>query len=157
MRSLWKSFVGIWDSDDYRRYLRRRGFAAESGWPFVRRGFLECWAQPGFHRFWRLWNPGLSFLTFRLYRALGGGAWAKVLVFLFSGLVHNAVVAPVLGWSLVLPVTFGCFGALVAVGPYTSRLLRQASWPGALNAVVNAALVVTSFDAGYRLHDAVMG
>ena len=157
MRSLWRRFVGIWDNDAYRSYLRRRGFHAESGWPFVRRGFLECWARPGFHLFWQLWNPALGFLTFLLYRKLGRGPASKVVVFLFSGIAHNALVFPFLGWSLVVPVTFACFGLLVALWPAVSRVLLQARWPAALNVVLNAALVAGSFDVGYRVHAAIAG
>lgn len=67
--SAWPSFTAIWEGRKFRRYLHRRGYRASTGWPFFRRAFLECWAERGFHRFWRAWNPGLGFLVFRPYRS----------------------------------------------------------------------------------------
>jgi len=159
MPSLWRSFVGIWKSEGYRQYLHRRGYPAPQGWPFVRRAFLECWFEPGFHLFWRLWNPALGFLTFRLYRLLGGnrgGRITKVAAFFISGLLHGLAVLPFLGWSLTIPVTFTCFGLLVVAGQSLSPLLRQNRWPKILNGPVNAGLVLASFDIGFRV-DAWLG
>jgi hypothetical protein len=62
--------------------------------------------------------------VFRLYRALGGyraGPHTKVLAFLASGIAHNLLVLPFLGWSFTLPVAFTGFGALTAVGPNVYR------------------------------------
>jgi D-alanyl-lipoteichoic acid acyltransferase DltB (MBOAT superfamily) len=155
MRSPWERFVGIWQGEAYRRYLHRRGFTSDTGWSFARRGFLVCWAEPGFHRFWRLWNPGLGFLTFLLYRRLGGNREAPlstVATFVLSGIAHNLIVLPWLGWSFTLPVTFGCFGTLVALSAPLSRVLRQDRWPAVFNVATNAGLVAAGFDLGFRVN-----
>lgn len=151
--SLWSSFTGIWESDEFRIYLLRRGYRTSNDWPFFRRAFLESWAQPGFHRFWRVWNPGLGFLTFRMYRVIGGnrrGHVATILTFLGSGMAHSLLVLPALGWSYTIPVTFSCFGILASAGPALSRLLGLASWPALANAALNAALVIACFSLGFR-------
>lgn len=147
------SFTAIWEGKDFARYLHRRGYRSSTGWPFARRAFLECWAQPGFHRFWRVWNPGLGFLVFRLYRAVGGnrgGPSTKVVAFLASGIAHNLLVLPFLGWSFTLPVAFSCFGVLVALGPRLSRILRQHRWPWPVNVLVNVGHVLACFTMGFR-------
>jgi len=46
--------------------LIRRGYRTGYDGRFFRRAFLECWAEPGFHRFRRIWNPSLGFLVFEL-------------------------------------------------------------------------------------------
>ena len=56
----------------YRAYARMRGFRMEFNGPAYHvRGFLLCWAEPGFHRFWQVWTPGIAYFTWRLYRRLG--------------------------------------------------------------------------------------
>lgn len=50
--------------EDYKSYLQLRGFGDHhDDWYFVKRGFLECWFAPGFHRFWQTWNPGIGYFT----------------------------------------------------------------------------------------------
>jgi len=154
----WSSFTAIWEGREFARYLHRRGYRSSTGWPFFRRAFLECWSQPGFHRFWRVWNPGLGFLVFRLYRAMGGergDPHTKVLAFLASGIAHNLLVLPFLGWSFTLPVAFTGFGILAAAGPRLSRLLRQHRWPRLVNVPVNAGLVLACFTLGFRADEAI--
>ena len=158
MDTLWAKFVGIWEETAYRSYLARRGFRTDTGWSFARRAFLECWARPGFHWFWRQWNPGLGFVTFLLYRRLGGNRCrvASTLgTFVLSGIGHNLLVFPWLGWSLTLPVAFLCFGLLVTVGPTMSRVLRQDRWPSLLNIPLNVTLILLGFDVGFRVNCAV--
>jgi len=158
--SVWTAFAGIWEGKAFRIYLHRRGYRTYNDGAFFRRAFLECWAEPGFHRFWRVWNPGLGFLVFRLYRALGGnrgGPLIKVVAFLASGVAHNLLVLPILGWSFTLPVAFASAGVLVVLGPNLSRFLRQHRWPAPLNVAVNVALVVGCFSAGFRVDDWIRG
>jgi D-alanyl-lipoteichoic acid acyltransferase DltB (MBOAT superfamily) len=158
--SLWNAFTGIWESKDFRRYLHRRGFRSTYDWPFFRRAFLECWAEPGFHRFWRVWNPSLSFLVFKLYRLIGGNRGeplTKIVAFVASGLAHGLLVLPFLGWSYTIPVVFTCFGLLAGLGEWMSRLLRQAGWHPLVNAMMNIALVLGCFSVGFRLDGVMRG
>jgi len=157
---VWASFVGIWESTEFRQYLRRRGYRSSSGWPLFRRAFLECWAQPGFHWFWRVWSPSLGFLVFRLYRALGGnraGGHTKVLAFVTSGITHSLLVLPFLGWSFTIPTAFAGFGLLVVLGPFMSRRLRQHRWPLLANVAVNVALILGCFWLGFRVDEQLRG
>ena len=42
----------------YAQYCARRGYTSPfRGWSVVKRSLLCSWTQPGFHRFWRVWNP----------------------------------------------------------------------------------------------------
>jgi hypothetical protein len=112
----------------YRTYARMRGFTSEvNDWPYVRRSFLECWAEPGFHRFWQVWNPGISYFVYRLFLRLGGRRrWVvpTLLSFVLCGVIHTVIVAP---------------------------FLRQERWPALVNVLLNAFLVLGSFDIGFRV------
>lgn len=100
----------------YLKHLRKLGYGSHSGdfnLFFIKRAFILCWNKPGFHYFWRYWNPGISFLTFKLFHKLGGNHnkfFAIILTFIINGLIHNLIVYPFLGWSFTLPITFLCFG-----------------------------------------------
>lgn len=141
---------------NYQAYAKFRGFMTRiNDWPYVCRSFLECWAAPGFHRFWQVWNPGISYFVYGWYRRLGGNryrATATVAAFLLSGFVHNVVALPLVWrWSWTLPVTFSCFGLLTVASRYLSPLLRQDRWPWPLNVAVNVSLVLVCFDVGFRV------
>jgi len=152
-----------WISNRYRRYVERykvylklRGYGDHvNDGPFYVRSFLTCWAEPGFHRFWRVWNPGISYFCFRLYLALGGKrrrVWATLVAFEVCGIIHVLVLYPFLRrWSLVLPVTFLCFGILTLVSRGLERVLRQDRWPAVANVALNVGLVIASYDLGFRV------
>ncbi|UCF78573.1 MAG: hypothetical protein JSW03_10930 [Candidatus Eiseniibacteriota bacterium] len=147
--------------EDYTRYARMRGFKTElNDWPYVRRSFLECWAQPGFHRFWHLWNPGIAYFVYRLYIRLGGRRrWAlpTVASFVLCGLIHTLIVAPFFRrWSYSVIGAFACFGVLTVLSRYLDSTLRQDRWPVPVNVLVNVGLVIASFDVGFRI-DRLLG
>jgi hypothetical protein len=133
-----------------------RGFRTEiNDWPYVRRSFLECWAEPGFHRFWQVWNPGIAYFVWRLFLRLGGRKrWVAptILSFLLCGLAHTLIVAPFLGrWSYSVIIAFGCFGVLTVLSRFAEPILRQHRWPVALNVLLNAVFVAGSFHVGFRI------
>lgn len=140
---------------DYRHYAAMRGFRTFNDWPYHRRGFLECWAQPGFHRFWQVWNPGISYFVYRTFIRLGGRKhwiWPTVTSFFLCGLGHTLIVAPFLGrWSYTVIVAFVSFGILTVVSRLLARRLRQDRWPKVVNVAINVGLVIGSFDLGFRL------
>jgi len=142
-------------TDDYRRFARGRGFRTFNDWPYHRRGFLECWAEPGFHRFWRVWNPGIAYFVHLLYLGLGGRKrWIlpTFLAFLGCGLAHTVIVAPFLGrWSYSVIAAFGCFGILTPLSRRLAPVLRQDRWPVMANVLINVGLVIGSFDVGFRV------
>lgn len=139
----------------YVAFARFRGFTTEiNDWPYVRRSFLECWAEPGFHRFWRVWNPGIANFVYRLYLRLGGHRHrdlATLGAFLGCGLGHWLVVLPVIQrWTWMLPTTFLAFGVFTVLSRRLAPWLRQERWPPAFNVAVNVGLVILSFDLGFR-------
>jgi drug/metabolite transporter superfamily protein YnfA len=143
-----------WEAD-YRRFARSRGFPTFNDWPYHRRGFLEAWAEPGFHRFWRVWNPGIAYFVHLAYLRLGGRRhWAvpTILSFTLCGLIHTVVVAPFMGrWSNSVIVAFLLFGALSVCSRRLAPYLRQERWPTVINVAVNVGLVVLCFDLGFRV------
>lgn len=127
----------------YEQFARSRGFKTElHDWQFVRRSFLDCRMEPGFHRFWRVWNPGIAYFVYRLFVRFGGRrscALPTILTFATSGLVHALVVAPFFQrWSYSVIVAFTCFGVLTVASRYCEDLLNQKRWPKAINGLVNA-------------------
>lgn len=136
-----------------RTYVEKRGYASLHDRPFFKRAFLLCWAEPGFHRFWRVWNPGISCFVFKLYCRLRGSFGrdpATVLAFVANGFVHNAVACPLMGrWSWTIPVAFLFFGASTVLSRRLEGFLRQESWPWPLNVLVNVGLVCLCMDLGF--------
>jgi hypothetical protein len=156
LRRLYERYV-----DDYRAYARMRGFRTEvNDWPYVRRSFIECWAEPGFHRFWQVWNPGIGYFVYRLFLRLGGRRrWTgpTLLAFPLCGLAHTLIVVPFFGrWAFSVITAFTCFGLLTVASRRASRILRQGRWPVAVNVLVNVACVAGSFDVGFRV-DRLLG
>jgi len=143
--------------DGYQHYLQRRGFGHHlHDQSFFLRGFLACWAEPGFHRFWQSWNPGIGYLTFRLYLALGGRKHregATVATFVLNGLVHTVVACPFFHcWSWTLIVAFLLFGVLTILNRRIEPVLRQERWPAVVNVAANVGLIILSFDVGFRVN-----
>lgn len=146
---------------NYRAYARMRGFHTElNDRPYVRRSFLECWAEPGFHRFWQVWNPGIAYFVYRIYLGLGGHRrWTTPTLgaFLVCGLAHTVVALPFTGrWSYTLVVAFACFGVLTVLSRRLTPYLKQDRWPRIFNVLVNVGLVLGSFDLGFRV-DRLLG
>lgn len=158
LRDAWRKRFALYVLD-YQRYARMRGFRTFNDLPYHRRGFLECWAEPGFHRFWQVWNPGITYFVYRLFIRLGGlKRWTipAFLSFVLCGVIHTVLVAPFMGrWSFSVIGAFTCFGALTVLSRKLSRLLRQERWPRIINVAVNVGLVIGSFDMGFRI-DALM-
>lgn len=140
---------------DYERYARMRGFRSFNDWPYHRRGFIECWAQPGFHRFWQVWNPGIAYFVWRLYIRLGGRRrWVLPTLgaFILCGVGHHVAALLLLGrWSYTIVTAFTAFGILAIVSRLLARRLRQRRWPTFVNVLVNVGLVIGSMDLGFRV------
>lgn len=141
--------------DDYRRYAVMRRFRTFNDWPYHRRGFLECWLEPGFHRFWQVWNPGIAYFVYRTFITLGGRRhWVlpTLASFFLCGFAHTVLVAPFFGrWSHTVIVAFTCFGLLTVISRVLAPALRQERWPKGINLAINVALVIGSFDVGFRV------
>jgi hypothetical protein len=156
LRESWRRGYERWVAD-YERYAKMRGFQSFNDGPYHRRGFIECWGEPGFHRFWQVWNPGIAYFVYRVYIRLGGRRHrvvATLLSFLVCGFVHTIIVVPFFGrWSNSVIVAFGCFGMLTVLSRALAPVLRQERWPAIANILVNVGLVVGSFDLGFRVDD----
>ncbi len=148
----------------YRLYVRRykayaclRGFKSFNDWPYHRRGFIECWAQPGFHRFWQVWNPGITYFVFRLYLCLGGSRrwiFATFLAFEINGIIHSLVFFLLTGqWSYTIPVLFLVFSVLTILSKLLDNKIRQKKWPWLFNTAINIMLVIGTFDVSFRINN----
>jgi len=145
---------------DYKQYLKLRGFGNHiHDRFFVERGFLECWLQPGFHRFWQTWNPGIGYFAYKVYLACGGKnrkCLATIVAFLVNGLIHNLIVSLIVWrWDFPLPFTFTLFGILTIVSRWLDSHINMRKWPKILHLVLNVGLVILSFDFGFRMNDLI--
>ena len=141
-----------------RRYIafsRSRGFKSFNDKSYHMRGFIKCWAEPGFHRFRQVWNPGIAYFIYRFYFRVGGRKhwiFPTFISFVFCGFAHTVIVFPFFQrWSYSVIVAFACFGLLTIINRYLEPLLKQEKWPSILNVLVNAGLVIFSFDVGFRI------
>jgi hypothetical protein len=137
----------------YEEFLRKRGFDPKDSSHFIRRAFITCWGEPGFHRFWRLWNPFYGYGLLRLYLALGGQRRplvASFVVFVACGFLLHDLPAMLLMRQLSFnsTIAFGVFWAFASVSRRLSPRLRQEHWPRAANAACNALLIVGGLAMG---------
>ena len=143
---------------NYKQYLKLRGFGEHvNDWPFVKRGFLECWLQPGFHCFWQTWNPGIGYFAYTIYLSCGGKKRrnrATITAFLVNGLVHNLVASLILWrWDFPLPFTFTLFGFMTIASRWLDGHINMNKWPKLIHLAMNVSLVILSFDFGFRMND----
>ncbi len=136
------------------QYLKRRGFDFHAGSAaFLRRMFVAVWFEPGFHRFWRIWNPLYGYFLFRLYHRLGGNRhrfFATIVVFLTSGfLLHDVPIALITRRAQVTVTSaFLAYGIASLLAQAADRRLAFRLWPGAVHLVLNVILVVAGLGFG---------
>lgn len=140
----------------YEAYLVLRGYDPSAGkLRILKRALVDSWGEPGFHRFWRVWNPGVGHLLYRLYLLLGGNRLRPVaisLVFLLCGFAHDVAVMLIFRRPFVaFTAAFSLCGMLTVVTRSLERRLRQERWPRWLNACANVALLAVSISAAIEL------
>jgi len=113
--------------------------------------FLDSWAEPGFHRFWRVWNPAYGYLLFRLYRRMGGsrrGPLPALVVFSACGFVaHDLPVGILFGRPIIVcTIAFLVWGLFASISrTFESRLT---GWPPFLRALCNLSLLFIGMACG---------
>jgi len=142
----------------YKRYLKRRGYGDHvNDWFYIKRGFLTCWFAPGFHRFWRVWNPGIGYFVYRLYILLGGNQrrnLATLAAFVINGLIHNLIVSLLFWrWDFPLPFTFLSFGVFTIIFKWLDTFVALQKLPAILHLAMNVGLVILSFDFGFTMNE----
>lgn len=137
-------------------YLRARGFDPKNPAGMLRRMFITCWGEPGFHAFWRLWNPYFGYRLFQLYLALGGSrrpVVASLGVFTACGFLLHDLPATLLSGHLSLASTFafGLYWASALVSRALAARLAFERWGRPVNGAVNATLVLAGLVGGAKL------
>lgn len=141
----------------FTEFLSRRGYDLRRGsGQFLKRMFLESWIQPGFHRFWRVWNPLYGYFLYLLYLLLRGNRnriLATLFVFASCGfLLHDVLAWAITGyWSLTCTFGFLFFGVFALFNRALEQILHQDQWPALANAAMNIFLIVASLLAGVWL------
>lgn len=142
----------------YKQYLKRRGYGDHvNDWFYIKRGFLTCWFAPGFHRFWRVWNPGIGYFVYKLYVLLGGNKrrnLATLAAFVINGLIHNLIVSLLFWrWDFPLPFTFLSFGVFTIIFKWLDTFVALQKLPAILHLAMNVGLVILSFDFGFTMNE----
>ena len=148
----------------YIAYARLRDFKSFNDWPYHRRSFIECWAEPGFHRFWQIWNPGITYFFYRIYRSIFrlhifhyvriNWIFTTIAAFFINGIIHTLVFFIIAGaWSFTVPVTFFIFGVFTVLSKLFEPIFRQARWHWLINSALNIFLIIIAFDIGFRVND----
>ena len=142
----------------YPEYLEARGYHASMPvLRMIRRMFLGCWWEPGFHNFWRAWNPVAGFFLYRLYHLLGGcqnRTLAVVASFLFSGFVfHDFPLMLLLQRPIIVCTSAWLFFALATL---VSARLVPLGWAPATYVSLNAGLVTAGLLFGTWLNELVL-
>jgi hypothetical protein len=143
-------------NESYNQYLILRGYDPSSSKLIIlKRALVDSWGEPGFHRFWRVWNPGIGHLLYRLYLVLGGNRIrlvATMLVFTLCGLVHDVLV------MLMFRRPFAAFtaafvfsGILAVINRSLEPILRQDRWPRLLNVFSNVSCLAVSIYSAVQL------
>lgn len=144
----------------YIAFARLRGFKSFNDWSYHRRGFIECWAAPGFHKFWEIWNPGIAYFVFRLYLKFGGNnnrIIAMILAFFINGIIHTLVFYAISRkYSFTIIILFLLFALITITSKELEHLMRQYKWPWYLNSTINILLVAGSFNLSFRLNSLLM-
>lgn len=146
----------------FQQYLHRRGYDSDAGSAaFLRRMFVTAWAQPGFHRFWRIWNPLYGYFLFRLYAKLGGRrnhTVSSIAVFLASGFVLHDLPISLLTGRPFLAVTIAfCFYGCVA--RFTQRREKGRgvnTLSSGTNTMINLLLVLAGLALGGLIHGTLL-
>lgn len=143
---------------NYKQFLKMRGYGNHvNDWMFVKRSFLDCWMQPGFHRFWQIWNPGIGYFAYKVYLSCGGKNrqnLATFATFLVNGLVHNLLGSMILRrWDFPLPFTFSLLGIFTIISRRLDGHINMSKWPKIFHLALNLGLIILSFDFGFRMND----
>ncbi len=143
-------------NESYDQYLILRGYDLSSSKLLVlKRALVGSWGEPGFHRFWRVWNPGIGHLLYRFYLALGDNRIrlaATMLVFTLCGLVHDVLVMLIFRRPFVaFTAAFVFSGILVVINRSLEPILRQERWPRLLNVFSNVSCLAASIYSAVQL------
>jgi hypothetical protein len=141
----------------YAQYCLRRGYKPPfKGWPVIRRSLFQSWAQPGFHRFWRVWNPPVGYLLYKLYVLFGGNRNRIIstsIVYAISGALHDLVVITLVPiWGPIITSSYLVSGWLSLLSLKMERILHQKKWPPILNVILNFILIVGVFETMRRIY-----
>ncbi len=140
----------------YNEYLILRGYDPGSNkLVILKRALFDSWGEPGFYRFWRVWNPGIGHLLYRLYLLLGGNRVRPVttlLVFFLCGILHDVLVMLIFRRPFVAFTAIFLFSGVLAIGNRSLEpSLHQARWPRWLNGLTNVSCLAVSIYAGVQL------
>lgn len=143
-------------SQSYNQYLMLRGYdPSSSKFTILKRALIESWVEPGFHRFWRLWNPGMGHLLYRLYLVLGGNRTrliATMLVFTSCGFMHDVLVMLIFRRPFAaFTAAFVLFGLLALISRSLEPILHQDQWPRMLNGLTNVTCLAASIYSAVHL------
>jgi hypothetical protein len=140
----------------YDQYLILRNFDPSAGkLVILKRALIDSWGEPGFHRFWQVWNPGVGYLLYRCYRWLGGyhhRLVATMAVFTLCGFLHDLMVMLIFRRPfMAFTAAFILFGGLALINRAVEPFLGQDRWPRWLNGIGNVGCLAVSIYTAVQL------
>jgi hypothetical protein len=143
-------------NQSYEQYLILRGYDPSSGKLIVlKRALIDSWGEPGFHQFWRVWNPGVGHVLYRLYLSLGGNRIrpiATMLVFTLCGFMHDVLVMLIFRRPFAaFTAAFTFCGILTVISRSLEPILDQERWPRLLNVFTNVSFLAASIYSAVHL------
>lgn len=143
-------------NESYNQYLVLRGYDPSSNkLVILKRALFDSWGEPGFHQFWRVWNPGVGHLLYRLYLFLGGNRArliATMLVFILCGILHDILVMSIFRRPFVAFTAAFLFSGVLAIGNRSLEpILHQERWPRLLNTLANVSCLAVPIYAAVQL------
>jgi len=143
-------------NESYNQYLILRGYDPTlSKLTILKRALVDSWGEPGFHKFWRVWNPGIGHLLYRLYLVFGGNRYrlvATMLVFVLCGFMHDVVVMLIFRRPFAaFTSAFFILGILSVINRSLEPFLHQDRWPRLLNVFSNVSCLALSISTAVQL------
>lgn len=138
----------------FSQYLTRRGFCNLSITNLFHQMIIVSLIQPGFLKFWRMWNPFCGYILFLFYVHIGGNRKrniALVIVFLSSGFIlHDLLIFLITGiFSFVFTIGFSFYSAMITINSfysYEKYIYRNSKLE---NAILNICFIISGLFIGY--------
>ena len=138
--------------DDLVRRFPSSAFYTKRGYKYplqivdvMLRWWFLSFAQPGFHRFWRVWNPLLGYLLFLFYIVLGGNKrpfMAGFVVFTSCGFFLHDLLTLKEVIELDMTISFMIWAVLCDLSRRYQLHKIQEKWPWIANVLINALILV---------------
>ena len=141
----------------FHQYLTRRGLDNCSINSLLFQMIPRSLIQPGFLKFWRMWNPFFGYILFLFYVQIGGNNKrniAVVIVFLSSGFIlHDLLFFFFTGiFSFVFTISFLFYSILFTINSFHNYERYFYNGSKLNNAFLNISFIISGLLVGYSIN-----